>query len=208
MEAGKLRHRVKIQRPIETQNPDTGAINTLNWEDVATVWAEIAPVSGRELIESSAEASRVTTRIKVRYNRLFTAKMRVYHAYKGIYYNIEAVLSDVKSGIEYLTLHCSEGVRYQEGDPDAVLPVNVNLPVLTGPAVVGSTVSVTTGDWANEPVSYTYQWYLDDLAITGASSDTLVVPNEVDGILNVGVAASNPAGDGLEVFSNSLLITA
>ena len=37
-------------------------------------------------------------------------------------------------------------------------PVNTAAPVASGDAVVGETVSVTTGSWTNSPTSYAYQW--------------------------------------------------
>ncbi|MGW8241252.1 phage head closure protein, partial [Klebsiella pneumoniae] len=44
MQAGKLRHRITLQEPVKEQNPTTGSvINT--WRDVATLWAEVAPLS-------------------------------------------------------------------------------------------------------------------------------------------------------------------
>uniref|UniRef100_UPI001F4AE784 phage head closure protein n=1 Tax=Klebsiella pneumoniae TaxID=573 RepID=UPI001F4AE784 len=48
------------------QNPTTGAvINT--WRDVATLWAEVAPLSAREFIAAQASQGEVTTRITIRY---------------------------------------------------------------------------------------------------------------------------------------------
>ncbi|WP_200791826.1 phage head closure protein, partial [Klebsiella pneumoniae] len=53
MQAGKLRHRITLQEPVKEQNPTTGAvINT--WCDVATLWAEVAPLSAREFIAAQA----------------------------------------------------------------------------------------------------------------------------------------------------------
>jgi SPP1 family predicted phage head-tail adaptor len=66
MQAGKLRHRITLQEPVKEQNPTTGAvINT--WRDVATLWAEVAPLSAREFIAAQASQGEVTTRITIRY---------------------------------------------------------------------------------------------------------------------------------------------
>lgn len=111
LNSGKLRHRVVIQYPLESQNQDTGAIDVV-WTDVATVWSSIEPVSAREFIAAQSEGSKVSTRITMRYRPDIDAKMRLYHAAKGQYYNIEGVLADKESGLEYLTLPCSEGLRY------------------------------------------------------------------------------------------------
>lgn len=66
MQAGKLRHRVTLQEPVKEQNPTTGAvINT--WRDVATIWAEVYPLSAREFIAAQASQGEITTRITIRY---------------------------------------------------------------------------------------------------------------------------------------------
>lgn len=91
----------------------TGALDT-TWTNVATVWAEISPVSAKEFIAAQVEDSKVTTRILIRYRSDFDHSCRIYHAAKNQYYNIEGKLSDKDSGLEYLTLPCSEGLRYYE----------------------------------------------------------------------------------------------
>lgn len=113
LQAGKLRHRVVIQYPVETQNQDTGAIDIV-WTNLATVWASIEPLSAREFIAAQSEASRITTRIIIRYRSDVNSKMRLYHSFKGQYYDIHGVLSDKNSGLEYLTLPCSEGLKYKQ----------------------------------------------------------------------------------------------
>lgn len=134
IEAGKLRHRVVIQKQIEVQDLDNGALN-VTWQDIATVWSSIEPLSANEFIAAMAEASKVTTRITIRYRKDITAKMRLYHAAKEQYYNIEGVLADKDSGLEYITLPCSEGVRYQQDTVTAyVLPANTGIFNLVGRA--------------------------------------------------------------------------
>lgn len=203
--AGKLRHRIVIQEPVETQDQTNGAVNVL-WQDLATVWAEIAPLSARDLIAAQAEASKVTTRITIRYNNYINSKMRIYHASKDKYYNIEGVLSDADSGLEYLTIPCSEGLKYQEGIPNAVLPVSLEPPVIDGVANIGATITASSGLWANEPVNYTYQWYLNDIAIPSGTDPDLVVQGNIGDLITVGVIAINQAGSSPEVFSDGVII--
>lgn len=114
LSAGKLRHRVTIQRPVNVQDADDGAMVT-TWQDVATVWAAIEPLSAREFIAAMAEDSKVSTRITMRYRSDISHEMRLYHAAKSIYYDIHGILSDKDSGLEYITIPVSEGVKYQEG---------------------------------------------------------------------------------------------
>ena len=61
LDAGKLRHRLVLQRPVVTLDSDGAQIHT--WEDVGTVWGSIEPISGREFVQSAAVQSQVTVRI-------------------------------------------------------------------------------------------------------------------------------------------------
>lgn len=108
MKAGELRHRVSIQANQDIQDPDTGAM-TPAWVEIGKAWAAIEPLSAREFISAQAVQSKVTTRITMRYRDGITAAMRLVH--NGRIYNIEGTLADKDSGLEYLTLPCSEGVN-------------------------------------------------------------------------------------------------
>ncbi len=55
MNAGKLRHRVELQRFNETQNPETGAI-TKGFSTVKKIWAEIVPSSVRVVYRCAIRA--------------------------------------------------------------------------------------------------------------------------------------------------------
>ncbi len=113
--AGKLRHRIEIQTPVEVQDSISGAMD-VTWDVMATVWASIEPMSAKEFVTSQTELSRVTTRITLRYRNDVNPSMRIYHPAKDKFYNIEGLLSDKQSGLEYMTLPCSEGVRYYGED--------------------------------------------------------------------------------------------
>ena len=105
MQAGRLRHRITLQRKEQTQNPQTGAMTT-TWATDATVWAAVEPLSAREFVAAQAVQSNVSVRITVRYRPGITAAMRILH--DGKVYGITGVLADKDSGREYLTLPCSE----------------------------------------------------------------------------------------------------
>lgn len=117
MDAGSLRHRVIIQ---ELQNvadssgsvqDEYGATNQ-DWITLAEVWASIEPVSVKEFVVAQSEQSKISTRIKMRYRGDVDYSMRIIHPAKKQYYNIEGVLADKASGLEYITLACSTGLRY------------------------------------------------------------------------------------------------
>lgn len=106
----RLRHRVKIEKPVEVQDENTGAITT-TWEFVSNVWASIEPLSVREMIAADVEKSKVSGRIVIRYRDDIDYTCRIVHAYKDIIYNIVGILPDKESGLEYLTLMVSNGLR-------------------------------------------------------------------------------------------------
>lgn len=105
MRAGRLRHRVQIQ--VKQRVPDGGGGWSHEWVTVRTVWAHVEPLSAREFVAAQAVHSEVTTRITIRYRDDITPDMRILH--RGKIYNIRGVLPDNHSGLEYLTLPCTEG---------------------------------------------------------------------------------------------------
>lgn len=103
--AGRLRHRVEIQRQVDTLN--SSGENVVEWETVDTVWASVEPLSAKEFIAAQQMGSQITTRITIRYRDDIVASMRLLHG--AMVYNIAGVLPDPDSGLEYLTLPCSAG---------------------------------------------------------------------------------------------------
>jgi hypothetical protein len=80
-------------------------------------------------------------------------------------------------------------------------PANSELPVISGTARQGQTLSTSTGTWANSPTSYGYQWRACDSLgancanITGATSSTYVLTTaEVGKTIRVIVTATNAGG--------------
>ena len=107
--AGKLCHRVSIQRPVETQDLSTGAVS-VTWQLYAERSAEHVSSSVREFIAAASVQSEVRGRFVVRYDAGITADMRVIH--RGKAYAILGVMPDPDSGLEYMTLAVSEGVVF------------------------------------------------------------------------------------------------
>jgi uncharacterized protein YukE len=81
-------------------------------------------------------------------------------------------------------------------------PTNVSIPAITGPLVVGDTLSVSTGRWAGTtPMSFSYQWEgcgtlgLSCTKINGATEPTLKLKAELLGLtFRALVKATNVAG--------------
>ena len=70
LRAGQLNRRITLQRPSNAQD-NFGAVQS-TWIDVATVWADIQPLSGRELENARRMASEISHQITLRYQTLFT----------------------------------------------------------------------------------------------------------------------------------------
>lgn len=113
--AGRLRHRVDIEEPVETQDSASGEIIVTGWLPVFTsVPCEIAPLSAREYIESQALQSEVSTRIVMRYRAGVTANMRCKHDDNHgtvTYYQLAGKpIRDPEQGLEWMTLPVTDGV--------------------------------------------------------------------------------------------------
>lgn len=91
MVIGGLRKRLVLQSRATAQD-NTGQEST-TWSDVATVWAQIEALSGREVMAAQAIQSQVSHRITVRYrsefaNPVAVARMRA--VYNGRIFNISS----------------------------------------------------------------------------------------------------------------------
>jgi len=105
MNIGKLRHRITIQEYAASRDSFGAQVQT--WADKATVFASIAPVSGKEYFAAQQINSEITTKITIRYLPGITPKMRV--LFNGRIFEILAVLNHEERNIE-LNLMCKESV--------------------------------------------------------------------------------------------------
>jgi SPP1 family predicted phage head-tail adaptor len=112
MRAGTLRHRVTIQQR-------SGGVDALDqplpdsWVDVATVWADVNPLSGRELLLAQAARTQLSGTVTIRFQHQFSdpvamAARRI--AYNGRYLNITAS-RDVDEMHQLIELSYSEGTN-------------------------------------------------------------------------------------------------
>lgn len=109
MRAGPLRHRIRFEeRQVVSIDPVHGHA-VYGWVEIATVWGRVEPLSAREFIAAGTFQSEVTTRITIRYRSDITRFMRI--VYREKIYSISGILPDNRSGLEYLTLPCFEGVN-------------------------------------------------------------------------------------------------
>ena len=70
--AGRLRHRLRIETAVQVGV----GIPSLEWPEVAVVRGSVEDLRGEELMAAMAIASRITTRVRIRYRTGLTSKHR------------------------------------------------------------------------------------------------------------------------------------
>jgi len=103
MKIGDLRHRITVQDSTET--PDSHKGHTVVWHNFLVLWASVEPLSGREYFYSHQIKAEVTHRVKIRYVKGITVKMRIKHNDRIL--AIESIL-DLKERHETLEILCKE----------------------------------------------------------------------------------------------------
>ena len=102
-EIGSLRHVVQVQSRTISRDDYGGAQQT--WATIATRFAKVEPLSGRELWRAQGVTPEATHRVVMRYMEAVTAKCRLVH--KGKVFQIESVL-DVDELRNIMVLICKE----------------------------------------------------------------------------------------------------
>ena len=100
---GRLRKRVTLEQPVET--PDAIGGVTRSFVALATLWAEIAPLSGAETFAAVQPQERITHRVRLRYFSAVTAAMRLR---LGTRLLLIRDVSDEDERRRYLICHCTE----------------------------------------------------------------------------------------------------
>jgi len=68
VEFSTLRHRVLLQKPL--LSADGGGGVSVQWLDVAEVWAEVTPTASRQTRRAAANTNPVRQRIRLRWGRM------------------------------------------------------------------------------------------------------------------------------------------
>lgn len=109
MRAGLLDKRVALQSPGGSR--DAVGERTTTWTTVATVWAQIEPLSAKEQIAAAQARGSLTHRILIRYSTTVAA---VTHAWRVVYgsriFTVDGPARNLHEGNRYLELLCTEGL--------------------------------------------------------------------------------------------------
>lgn len=104
--AGSLKDYITILAPSDV--PDSSGQRNVNFVTLRQCWAEVVPLSGAELMESRMVYSKVTTRVRCRYNdgKDVNAGMRIQIG-DSRFLNIMTVI-DVGRGHQMIEMRCEE----------------------------------------------------------------------------------------------------
>lgn len=88
------------------------------------------------------------------------------------------------------------------------LPQNSVLPSISGSQIAGNTLTATSGSWSGNP-TYTYQWYKNGVAISGATSTTYITSTgDTGSSISVRVTATNVSGSAIASSSDVSILSA
>ena len=105
MQPGDLRERIMIKQ-ITTTSDSAGGFTDSGSSALATVWAAVEPLSGRELLAAMQAQSEITVRVRMRYRSDITSAMQILHGAKV--YEIVSPPIDVDGRRRELELMCKE----------------------------------------------------------------------------------------------------
>lgn len=103
--AGHLRSRVTLQKSVQTQDGMGGA--SVTWQDEATFWALVRPVSGSERVQAGTQGPVVTHLIYARKRDDVSADKRL--VLNGQVFNVRWVDPDYEAN-RWITINCESGV--------------------------------------------------------------------------------------------------
>ncbi len=104
--SGDLRHRVVIERATETADKLGDMVPT--WAPIATRWAAVWPLNGKELFDAQKVNSNVKHRVTMRDGAGATTSDRFIH--NGRTLNIVSVINPEERGVFYEYM-CTEETR-------------------------------------------------------------------------------------------------
>ncbi len=106
MQAGRLRHRVTIER-LTGERGDAGGISD-EWQVIGTRWASVKPLTGREWVQAAAANTEISHDVMTRADSLTaTLTPRDRLRFKGRTLDIQAVMDTDERGQE-MRIMCKE----------------------------------------------------------------------------------------------------
>ena len=100
MDPGRLNRRIVIRE--KSVSRDAYGAEVITWDTVATVWAAVLPVRGREYVAMREAQADITTRFLIRYRAGITPAMQI--QFGGANYGIVEVINpgDARETLELM----------------------------------------------------------------------------------------------------------
>lgn len=98
--------------------------------------------------------------------------------------------------VEVFTLALQQEEIVVDPSSAGVAPYVTAIPAITGTATVGQTLTCSTGTWSGDAtITYTYDWYANNIKIPGAAAGTFVLTStQLGKRITARVTATNLAG--------------
>jgi SPP1 family predicted phage head-tail adaptor len=183
---GKMWTRVTIQQPSPTANEVGEPV--LTWSTFATVWADVRPLSSREVERYAQAVGFMSHRVAIRYLNGLTSAMRI------VYRNRVLEIGEITEHdrLDYQEIVCTEQ-RLASTVPGA--------PSITV-AQSGQSVQWTTPNNGNSPLTG-YRLYVGDLLIENGAwttiSGNVYGEDEVVQVSAVNAVGEGPKSDAVTV---------
>ena len=94
--ASRLKHQLILQQRNTVADGVGGFTRT--WDNVATLWAEIIPISGNERYAYEQQTSRGRYRIRLRYRSDIKPSMRLFDSTDNRAFDIKSVINTFEAG--------------------------------------------------------------------------------------------------------------
>lgn len=107
MRAGQLNKRIVLQAPGPERGDPYSDPQPL-WVDVATVWARIEPLSGREYFYAREQQSDLTVRITIRARADVKANWRIRRPDNSQSWEVASPPMNIESANDQMVLMCRE----------------------------------------------------------------------------------------------------
>ncbi|MEN3132503.1 phage head closure protein [Bacillus albus] len=105
LNASDLNKRITLQKKSNDYHTDEEGNPIEKWEDVATVWAAVKPLRGREFWQAASVNAENTIRVEIRYRKGITNNMRILYGNRLL--DINSVI-DVEEKHRDMHLMCKE----------------------------------------------------------------------------------------------------
>ncbi len=109
MDPGKLNKRVTLVGATESENAIGQTV--LHDGDIASMWASIEPVRGRQYYDAKKLRDEAAYKVTVRYRKGVTREMRI--RFKDRTFEIKDIINPYESN-QFLELMCAEKVQHGE----------------------------------------------------------------------------------------------